>query len=204
MRCAEYGVDCPGYRPPAEQDLRFIDQTHHVTSKGGSELVQERSPVRATVTKQYQWRHKFPAKFQRPIDISKRHVHRVQLLSTFLQLYLPKPHDKSVTSHFDYIATLPDVDLASPLLQASIDTLCLAEIGSLYQDERCLHESQGRYVRALPMLANELAKPINRQIRKDYILAAITILALCELFNPIARGNHAGQGWMSHVGGAQQ
>lgn len=204
MTCAEYGIDCPGYRPPAEKDLLFVDQTRHVVNKVGSKtLVRERPQSGDIKAKRYQWRHEF-TKPLGPVDIGNRHMHRVQLLSTFLQLYLPKRHDKSVTSHFDYIANLTEIDLASPLLQVSVDTLCLAEIGSLYQDERCLRECRWRYVRALPMLANELAKPTSKQIPKDYILAAITILALCELFDAIARGNQAGQGWISHVSGAQQ
>ena len=209
-KCREYGVDCPGYRPPAEKDLHFVDQTRHVVRKAGSEFVRDRgSAIIAVITdsnsKQYQWRHQFyePSKSNIPIDISKRHLHRVQLLSTFLDLYLPKRYEKSMMSHFAYIAELPYVDLASPLLQVSIDTLCLAELGSLYEDERCLHESRARYVRALPILANELAKPKSKQMRNDHILAAITILALCELFDSIGTGNHGGQGWISHVSGAQ-
>ena len=207
-KCAEYGAQCPGYRPPVERDLHFVDQTRHVARKAGSELVHERPPPgdAGAVTKRYQWRHQFydAARCQSPIDISKRHVHRTQLLSIFLDLHLPKRHDKTMMSHFAYIANLPYVDLASPLLQVSIDTLCLAELGSLYEDERCLHESRARYVRALPMLANELAKPRTKQMRQDHILAAITVLALCELFDAIARGNQGGKGWISHVGGAQQ
>ena len=201
-----YGARCPGYRPPAAKDLHFVDQTRHVVRKAGSELVQEQAQPGTGPSMQYQWRHKFyePTKSHSIIDISKQQMHRVQLLSTFLDLYLPKQHDKSMISHFDYIANLPHIDLASPLLQVSIDTICLAEIGSLYQDERCLQESRMRYVRALPMLARELAKPISRQIQKDHILAAITILALCELFDGIARGSLAGQGWISHMNGAQE
>lgn len=107
-------------------------------------------------------------------------------------------------SNFTYIANLPLVDISSPLLQVSIDTLCLVELGSLYEDESCLHESRARYVRALPMLAHELAKPASKQMRKDHILAAITILGLCELFDAIAKGNNGGRGWYSHVQGAQQ
>ena len=109
-----------------------------------------------------------------------------------------------ISSNYDYISNLSQIDLSSPLLQTSIDCLCLAEIGSLYQDERCLHEAQGRYVRALPMLSNELARPQSKRMRNDHILAAITILALCELFDAIARGNGNRQGWISHVSGAQQ
>jgi hypothetical protein len=41
-------------------------------------------------------------------------------------------------------------------------------------------------------------------MRSEHILAAITILALCELFDAIARGNGNRQGWISHVSGAQQ
>ena len=191
-----------------EKDLHFIDQTRHVVHRAGSKFVQSGPPTLSPSyksEKRYQWRHQFydPA-VSGSFDVSKRHIHRVQLLSTFLDLYLPKRHDKSIMSHFAYIAELPHVDLASPLLQVSIDTLCLAELGSLYEDERCLHESRARYVRALPMLANELAKPKSKQMRKDHILAAITILALCELFDAIARGNRSGKGWISHVNGAQQ
>ena len=54
------------------------------------------------------------------------------------------------------------------------------------------------------MLANELARPPSRRMRSDHILAAITVLTLCELFDGIARGNDHGQGWISHVHGAQQ
>lgn len=121
-----------------------------------------------------------------------------------MDLYLPKRYDKSMMSHFGYIQNLPYVDLASPLLQVSIDTLCLAEIGSLYEDERCLQECRERYTRALPMLSNELGKPASKQMRKDHVLTAITILALCELFDAIAKGNPGSQGWISHVNGAQQ
>ena len=156
--------------------------------------------------RQYKWRHQYEevAKPPGPVNISERQVHRVQLLSTFLDLYLPKRYDKSLTSSFDYIAELPQIDLASPLLQTSIDTLCLAELGSLYEDERCLRESQARYVRALPMLANELARPPSRRMRSDHILAAIAVLTMCELFDAIAQGNGTGRGWISHVNGAQQ
>jgi len=153
----------------------------------------------------YRFRNKFAPGHHgiRLNEISSPMMHRVQLLSTFMDLYLPKQIDKDLTSHFQYIARLPDVDLSTPLLQTAIDTVCLAELGSLYDDPRCLHEAQARYVRALPMLANELARPRAEQMRKDHILAAINVLAVCELFDLIASDTSGGQGWMSHVTGAE-
>jgi hypothetical protein len=128
--------------------------------------------------------------------MNSRYMHRVQLLSTFLDLYLPKgtKSDQQVTSHWAYIGRLPSVDLDTPLVQLSVDTLCLAEIGSLYNDPGVLHEAQARYIRALPMLARELARPTAYQMRKDHVLATITILGLCELFDVIAQGAQGGKG----------
>ena len=204
-RCIDYGMECPGYRPSAEKDLHFVDETKSVARKSGNEVFQQQ-PTNEHVIRKYHWRNQSyaPTKSYGPSDINKNHVHRVQLLSTFLDLYLPKRNDKTLTSNFSYIASLPQIDLSSPLLQVSIDCLCLAELGSLYQDERCQREAQARYVRALPMLSNELARPPSKRMRSEHILAAITILALCELFGVIARGNGNRQGWISHVSGAQQ
>lgn len=198
-------MECPGYRPPIEKDLHFVDQTSFVLHKAGGNVLRPQSH-HSNATKRYQWRNQFyqDPNSQRLGDVSNRHVHRVQLLSTFLDLYLPKCSDKTLTSTFDYIAELPRIDLASPLLQISIDTLCLVELGSLYRDQRCLRESQARYVRALPMLANELARTPSRRLQSDHLLAAITVLTLCELFDAIANNSGTGQGWISHVNGAQQ
>ncbi|KAK4494507.1 hypothetical protein PRZ48_014805 [Zasmidium cellare] len=206
-RCAEYGVACPGYRPPAERDLHFVDQTRHIARKSGSELTTA-SPdkTKHNIGTQFRWRNQFSGEIIQsgPIPMNNKNLHRVQLLSTFMGLYLPKRRDAKMMSHFAYITALPNVDLSTPLLQVAVDTVCLAELGSLYDDERCLQEARGAYVRALPMLKNELEKPASHQMPKDAILASITILALCELFDAIAKGNFGGQGWISHVQGAQQ
>lgn len=109
-----------------------------------------------------------------------------------------------MTSNFGYLMKLPELDISSRLLQTSIDVLCLLEIGSLHQDERCLREARTLYVKALHMLSRELAQPKPKQIRSDHLLAAITMLALCELFDPLASNSQKRKGWLSHIEGAQQ
>ena len=133
-------------------------------------------------------------------EISDRHVRRVALLNNFLQFYLPKRRDDS-TSHFAFLTHLSRTN-QSPLLELTIDALCLTMLGSVHQDRRCLHASRNQYIRALPILAHEIGRSHSTQTPKDHVLAAILILALTDLFDAVAHGRQDDEIWGYHVCGA--
>jgi hypothetical protein len=124
----------------------------------------------------------------------------MQLLSKFIDIHMPAQRS-SMRAYFSYTSGLPGLDLSNPLIASAVDTICLAEIGQLYEDERMLRASSMSYVRALPLLANELARSEEKkQVRKDHLLGTILLLTLSETFDSVAR---AGGGWLAHANGAE-
>lgn len=196
-RCLENGATCPGYRPPQPRmKVRFLVQTARPSHHNDHQpALQQDKPTH----RQLRWRQQslpFPSLTQ----ANHGHLHRTQLLSTFVTLYLPARSSPTLTAPYTYISLLPSLDLSSSLMQLSIDTLCLLEIGSQYEDDMLLRESQVKYVRALHMLAFELAKPKERRLKHEYLLAVIAVLGLCELYDMVGESGewgNPGRGWLS-------
>jgi len=139
---------------------------------------------------------------QLTMQVSWSAMQREQLLGIFTDLHLPNKRSV-VRSYFSYFEELPKIDLTAPLFQSAVDALCYAELGSKDENETLLRQAQVCYVRALPQLANELARSeSHKQLRKDQVLGSIVILTLCELFDCIAKPG-TGYGWISHINGAE-
>ena len=129
-------------------------------------------------------------------------VNRNQLYSTFLDVYLPQtglPHERSLeTFHFDYIKTLATGFGSNPALSYGLDALSLVQIGSIQNDKRLLQSGVEAYTRSLKYLAHALTRPDSA--RDDGILAAATVLSMCELYSIVQQ---KGQAWVNHHKGMQ-
>jgi hypothetical protein len=84
------------------------------------------------------------------------------------------------------------------VLQSSLDTLSLIQLGSLRGDRHLLNEGTVRYGRTLRRAGNALRQG---DVRDDTVLASVSILALCELFDHI---KESASGWLGHVAGIDQ
>ncbi|KAF2722222.1 hypothetical protein K431DRAFT_293627 [Polychaeton citri CBS 116435] len=230
QRCLRYGVRCPGYRQPVVIGEHFVIHTantailrHGVPSPTSPKLGEVHPPGHGILVLRSgeedtirswhaQLRHAgedFDAQELEiivppsPTRISLQHLYRLQMLSAFLDVRFPSPSDKAV-SKSSYVAALPGMDLSLPLVQAAIDSLCFAGLGSAYGDSSSLQEAQRRYGAALKLLGEEVSRPPTRTERRRPVVTSMMLLCLCEQFDTMTLGANTASGWIAHLNGAQQ
>lgn len=131
--------------------------------------------------------------------LSTRAVYRVQLLTSFVDLYLSG--DCIAAYQNSDLASLPGLDFASSTLQAAADTICFVGLGAAYEDQRLVAEARLRYGYALQLLSSELGKQRPRKDRFRFIVTSIMLLRMCELFDALSNGEATMQhkGWHWHL-----
>lgn len=122
---------------------------------------------------------------------------RARFYNEFLATYLPRTQAGSQNGHFSFYQTLAFNRSDQPALQQGLDALSLVQVGSVHSDPRLRNEAVRQYGKALNSLARSIIK--GDSLYDDDALAAVTVLATCELFEDIAI---AGEGWGKHVHGA--
>jgi hypothetical protein len=147
--------------------------------------------------------HAFANERALPPQIDSGNVDRVQLLSTFLNLYLPGARDESI-DQLTYMRFIPDLSHKSPLLRISCHALALAFIGSVFDDVRLQMVAVKQYVSAIAFLRLCVAPdPTAKCLRKDTILASLILLAHCEVHQCISDSGQEPGAFLTHLNGAQ-
>ncbi|EMC91193.1 hypothetical protein BAUCODRAFT_52563, partial [Baudoinia panamericana UAMH 10762] len=220
QRCAIHGVPCPGYRSQPG-GVEFRDQTKEVVRrvKGPHQVKQAQETIIIPTTEDNDFDYSFssehassiaatmtwpgdkllsmlttPALLNNPLSAA---VERNQLHGTFMDIYLPK--NSTHLDHFNFFQTIAGMPAQQPALLEGLDTLALVTIGSLHKDRVLLDEAVKMYGRALSSLARAIARPEN--IGNDELLAAVTIVGMCALYQEIGQHDSA---WGKHVRGCQQ
>lgn len=139
------------------------------------------------------------AYMQGPMPLYSPDVERASLYSCFIDTYLPQTVNGAQNGHFSFFQCIAEKRSTQPALQQSLDSLCLVQIGSLYQDQALVKQAVRQYSNALNSLARSIAK--GQFLHDDDVLAAVTVLATCELYEEISK---TGEGWGKHVQGANQ
>ncbi|KAF2480695.1 hypothetical protein BDY17DRAFT_312540 [Neohortaea acidophila] len=228
-RCAIHGVPCLGYRADQPAEIEFKDQTSltakraeqryksknagaRSSSSGGtpdssahtgalsrttsssSDSVDE-GLLSETQIMQILAANKpssaSPVRFLSPI------AERAQLYQEFIASYFPKRRYGLQSGHFTFFQAVVLKRSDQVVLEQGLDALSLVQLGSLHKDQRLLKQAGRVYGKAL----NSLALAIGRGdfMHDDDVLAAVSCLAICELFEEIA---NMGGGWAKHVQGS--
>lgn len=225
-RCLIHGVSCSGYATAAAGEFQFTDQTPLIVQraqkqsngKGSSTIVRAKessSLVRSSpsgrlstgmvlIGNDHHWStpwmewHDERMTF---ITLPPRSLHspaatRHQIHAKLLELHSPKDVGQHRRFFFESLLTRPVT--AQPLL-SGLDALALVTVGLVAKDDRITQQAVSSYGMALNGLLRTLSRPAAAV--EDETLAAVAVLAQCELFD-VLRGSSM-RGWASHINGAQ-
>ena len=135
-----------------------------------------------------------------PIPLLSPTMERARLYNEFVTTYLPLTRGGAQNGHFSFYQTITLKQSDEPALQQGLDALSLVQIGSLYKDQSLLKEGVTAYGKALTSLHRSISK--EQFLYDDDVLAAVSVLATCELYTEIQ--GLVGAGWGKHVAGANQ
>ncbi|KIN00042.1 hypothetical protein OIDMADRAFT_181273 [Oidiodendron maius Zn] len=144
--------------------------------------------------------HSESLKHSIPTSPNPAPVHRMQLLSKFLDVYFPiaaqAPTRASQTTCWVY--ALPNISLTNCAYNTSLEALCVAQIGLWNHDPVLVKESSQLYGSAL----GELRKTVGgrKLVAPEATLASTVILSTYELFSGQSSQNYS----LSHVQGGSQ
>lgn len=136
-----------------------------------------------------------------PRQVSPRHAFRQQVLSVYLNSFLPNEilarGRSDATKNRHWLFYVPDMADLSPALETSVLAVCTARLGLSAGDPRLLHQSLIQYNNSLLPLQRDLCHPALRC--HDQTLAACMALTMFE-FSECRDGMV--QGYLSHLAGA--
>lgn len=135
-----------------------------------------------------------------PIPLLSPTMERARLYNEFVTTYLPITRGGAQNGHFSFFQTIVQKQSEQPALQQGLDALSLVQVGSLYKDKPILKEAVSQYGKALNSLHRSISK--DQFLYDDDVLAAVTVMATCELYGEIQ--GMMGAGWGKHVAGANQ
>ena len=134
-----------------------------------------------------------------PIFLPSPELERARLYGEFISTYLPHTAEGAQHGHFSFFQTIALKRSEQPALQQALDALSSVQVGSLYKDKGLLKQAVGKYATALSSLGNSIKR--GDFMHDDDVLAAVTVMAACELYEDIAS---MGEGWANHVKGSNQ
>nr|OQO17910.1 hypothetical protein B0A51_15795 [Rachicladosporium sp. CCFEE 5018] len=202
-KCKTHGVECPGYRKE-RNGIEFEDQTSLIVQKAKS---RHGGKISSDVWKVDSSDGRMIAKpkttksaitFALHQEIFSPILQENQMYQTFLDIYMPKM-GRSQSLNFKYMDDMMEVAADHPALRDGLNTLALVQIGHIHRDERLLNASVESYGKALGSLAKAVTKAAS--VHDDTILAAASLLMVCEFFDKIKT---QGPGWFGHVMGVEQ
>lgn len=126
-------------------------------------------------------------------------LNRMQMYNEFLGTYLPKTQAGTQNGHFSLLQTLALNHPSGPALQLGMDALSLVQTGSLHKDEVLVRQAVRHYGNALSSVAGSMSS--GNAVHDDEILAAVSVLATCELYEGI---QGMSGGWTKHVQGLNE
>ncbi|KAF2477520.1 uncharacterized protein BDR25DRAFT_274717 [Lindgomyces ingoldianus] len=201
--CLRRGTKCPGYRPTQAFILHtFNDQTDkpgivkedetryryaYQDQEGISGAQQSVIQLRSSASK--------AVDVLVPRQLSPIAVERIQHLSNFLSLYLPKWEGETLTPPSALILSLPSTPASRQVLLASLDALSAAQLAVSNKNYPLINRSRSLYSTALGQLMRSITQPKTPQ--EDETLLATYLLALYEVFVGVSSGT----GFFYHVQG---
>ncbi|PMD12332.1 hypothetical protein NA56DRAFT_756693 [Hyaloscypha hepaticicola] len=133
-----------------------------------------------------------------PQTLSEEAVNRLPLLSSFLDVYLPKVNVATICgqTQASWINPLHSVNNTNKFYDWSLKALCMAQIGLWNEKPDLVKDSHRLYGWALRGLREALSHP--KSEAPEATLATTLLLSTYELFSSSSEN---GQGWVSHVRG---
>ncbi|KAK6434307.1 hypothetical protein LTR95_009514 [Oleoguttula sp. CCFEE 5521] len=206
-KCVRRRVVCEGYER-AQGAVEWVDQSESTAQRAGIQylrthafqesdstigdaviLFRDRtSPTTSPATS---------ARTLSPRTLSSPAANRAQFYETFIDVYNPK-NVSSRSQGFDYMRMVVLLAPSSPVLTDSLDALSLVQVGSLREDQRQLQESTVQLGKKLRGARRAI---VSSETNDDGILAAVSVLALCEFYNHI---QGAASSWFQHLAGFDQ
>ncbi|KAF2187228.1 hypothetical protein K469DRAFT_569544 [Zopfia rhizophila CBS 207.26] len=201
--CLRRGIKCPGYRPTQafilhtfdeqterpgiikedENRYRYANQREGCTLGGQKSVIQLRASEARTV--------EAPV----PQQVSPVAIDRVQHLSNFLSLYLPRWQGETLTPPSALILSLPSTPASRQVFLAALDALSAAQLAVSDKNYPLINRSRSLYSAALSQLMKRISQPSTP--RDDETLLATYLLALYEVFVGVTNGH----GFFYHVQG---
>lgn len=132
-----------------------------------------------------------------PPTINSSRVQREQFYETFMDMYVPKRLMTEIV-HWQMLRRLLAMPDAPPVLAHALDALSLVQVGSVRQDPVLLRQALRSYTASVGLLARRLARAATQH--DDCVLAATSVLALCEYYDDISQGN---SGSTQHLDGGE-
>jgi hypothetical protein len=118
-------------------------------------------------------------------------VHRMQLLSKFIEIYFPKPAEgsqgpqgptRASQTPASWVHILPDITLTNPAYNTSVAALCLEQLGIWNHDPVLEKEGSRLYGSALGALRKTIGSISSRKlVAPEATLASIVVLSTYEV-----------------------
>ena len=179
--CVRRGTKCPGYRPTQSFILHTFDER---TVKPGIFKEDENRYRYANQSGQHSV-IQFQANDRRPIDgpvphpLSPVAMDRIQHLSNFLSIYLPRWEGEVLPPPTALILSLPNVPASRVNFLAALDALSAAQLAVSHKSFLLINRTRSLYGTALSQLMRSIADTDSAQ--EDETLLATYLLALYEV-----------------------
>ena len=186
---------------------RVKSQTSSASTAKSRKSSQDRTSTLSPPTTLVRQRSSNPGAY--PKDATPIHVMyapelgRKQLHEIFLSIYSPRDTAGPKGTRLNFLHDIAEMAPLHPAVADSLDTLALAQIGSVHRDERVCNAAIAAYGRALRTLASAMSRAMVKGYsdENDTLLAAANLLVVCEFFDPIKT---QGAGWFGHIAGVEQ
>ncbi|KAF2751442.1 hypothetical protein M011DRAFT_395178 [Sporormia fimetaria CBS 119925] len=201
MTCLRRGTKCPGYRPPQSFILHTFDKdsdrpgiikedeerykyANHEEAQDHAQPVGDLSPSKAR-----------PLDAPLPRPVSQSAMDRVQFLSSFLSLYLPKWKGEVLTPPSAMMLYLPGLPSSKNVFSSALDAVSMAQLAVDNKNYPLIYRTRSTYGTALSVLLRAIMDP--RDSLADETLLATYMLGLYEIFVGVTGGH----GFFYHVQG---
>jgi hypothetical protein len=181
ITCVRRGTTCPGYRPTQSFILHTFDKR---TVKPGLIREDEGRYKYANQGGQHSV-VQLQANDRRPVDgpvphsLSSVAIDRIQYLSNFLSIYLPKLGGEVLPPPTALILSLPDIPASRVNFLAALDALSAAQLAVSNKSFLLINRTRSLYGTALSQLMKSIAD--NNSATEDETLLATYLLALYEV-----------------------
>lgn len=185
--CLRRGTKCPGYRPTQsfilhtfderserpgivkenEDVYRYANKAKEEASGSQQSVVQPRTPGAVLASTSV------------PPQVSPVAIDRVQHLSNFLSLYLPKWKGEVMTPPSDLILSLPNTPASRQVFLSALDAVSAAQLAVDNKNYPLINRSRSLYSTALSQLMRSITQ--SGSAHEDETLLATYLLALYEV-----------------------
>lgn len=183
--CRRRGTKCPGYRPTQAFILHTFDKRSERPGIIKEDENRYRYANHAGLSGHHQAVVQLPPSAVRPLDapvprpVSQLAIDRLQFLSSFLTLYLPKWEGDVLTPPSAMMLYLPSVPSSSKVFLAALDAVSMAQLAVDNKNNPLIYRSRSLYGTALSQLMTAITDPDSSL--QDETLLATYLLGLYEV-----------------------